>query len=180
MLKENYFIITGGPGMGKTSIIEALQVEGYTIVPESGRDIIRQQVANNGHALPWADRAAFAELMFRQALADYRQHNTIKELVFFDRGIADTIGYLQLCDLPVLEEMKTMAQTLRSNNKVFITPPWAEIFGQDTERKQSFEEAVQTYEMMKKVYTGLGYTLITLPKASVPERARVILENSQT
>ena len=179
MLKENYFIITGGPGMGKTSVIDALHAEGYTIVPESGRGIIREQVAVNGNALPWADRAAFADLMFRQAIADYRQHTASEGPVFFDRGIADTIGYLQLCGLPVPEEMLNAARQLCSNNKVFITPPWKEIFGQDTERKQSFEEAVRTYEMMEELYTSLGHALVVLPKVSIPERVQFLLENSQ-
>jgi Predicted ATPase len=177
MFKENYFIITGGPGMGKTAIIEALRLKGYTVVPESGRDIIREQVAAGGNALPWADRAAFAELMFIQAVADYNQYSSSTEPVFFDRGIADTIGYLQLCGLSVPEEMLITAKELCYHNKVFITPPWEEIFHQDAERKQSFEEAVRTYEMMERVYAALGYTLVVLPEASITERTRFILEN---
>jgi len=42
-------------------------------------------------------------------------------------------------------------------------PLWPEIFAQDSERKQSFEEAVATYEVMVDTYAALGYELIQLP-----------------
>lgn len=51
--KENMkIIITGGPGMGKTSIIGSLEEMGYSTVPESGRDIIRNQTEICGDRLP--------------------------------------------------------------------------------------------------------------------------------
>lgn len=179
MIKENYFIITGGPGMGKTAIIEQLRLKGYACVPETGRNIIQQQMAIQGTALPWANSGEFALLMFRQSVLDYQQHLHIQAPVFFDRGIPDTIGYLQLCGLPVLEEMIQAAETLRSNTQVFITPPWEEIFHHDEERKQSFEEAVRTYEQMQQLYAYLGYSLTVLPKVSVAERIACILPENR-
>src|SRR3546814_9419519 len=61
--RPDFHVITGGPGSGKSTLIEALAVEGFDHMPEAGRAIIRDQVAIGGAALPWADRAAFAELM---------------------------------------------------------------------------------------------------------------------
>lgn len=58
-----FHIITGGPGSKKTTLIDALALEGFHYMPEAGRAIIRDQVAIEGTALPWSDRAAFAELM---------------------------------------------------------------------------------------------------------------------
>src|SRR3546814_20487999 len=61
--RPDFHVITGGPGSGKSTLIEALAVEGFDHMPEAGRAIIRDQVAIGGAALPWADRAAFAALM---------------------------------------------------------------------------------------------------------------------
>lgn len=174
---DRFFIITGGPGMGKTAVIAALGKLGYITVPETGRDIIRQQVAEGGQALPWANREAFARLMFEQSLRDYQRQPYGNGPVFFDRGIADTIGYLELCGLPVPEEMQRAAALYRFNQIVFITPPWLSIYEQDKERKQSFEEAVLTYESMVKVYSRLEYRLVQLPQATVQERAAFILDS---
>ncbi|HEY9262939.1 AAA family ATPase [Chitinophaga sp.] len=175
MKKDQFFIIAGGPGMGKTAVITALRERGYTCVPETGRDIIRQQVATGGHALPWADRQEFARLMFEQSLLDFEAAVNQPSPVFFDRGIADTIGYLELCGLPVPAAMREAAATYRFNTRVFFTPPWLAIYEQDSERKQSFEEAVRTYDRMIKTYEQLGYEAITLPEATVGERVAFIL-----
>ncbi|MBS0030447.1 AAA family ATPase [Chitinophaga sp. 22321] len=175
MKKDNFFIITGGPGMGKTSLIEALAARGYDCVPETGRDIIRQQVAAGGNALPWGDREAFARLMFEQSLADFQQRVGQTAPVFFDRGIADTIGYLELCGLPVPAAMREAAALYRFNNKVFLTPPWKDIYEQDSERKQSFDLAVATCNSMVATYQQLQYELTVLPTATIAERIRFIL-----
>lgn len=175
MKKDNFFVITGGPGMGKTTVIMALQELGYTCVPESGRDIIQQQVASGGEALPWRNREAFAALMFDQSLRDFNAHAGQTQPVFFDRGIADTIGYLTLCGLPVPATMPEAARRYPFNNRVFFTPPWPAIYEQDNERKQSFDEAVRTYEQLLRTYEELGYEAVILPKASVDDRVQFIL-----
>lgn len=179
MKKDNFFIITGGPGMGKTSLINALGERGFTCVPETGRDIIRQQVATAGNALPWGNRQEFARLMFEQSISDFQQQAALLTPVFFDRGIADTIGYLQLCSLPVPAAMRDAAALYRFNKKVFLTPPWKAIYEQDSERKQSFEEAVRTYNMMVSTYQQLNYELLILPASTVAERIAFILSATQ-
>lgn len=173
---DHCFIVTGGPGMGKTAIIKALGELEHITVPETGREIIRQQVATGGHALPWDDRQAFARRMFEQSVADYEALTPARGPVFFDRGIADTIGYLELCGLPVPAEMLLVARSHRFNKKVFLTPPWQAIYEQDAERKQSFAEAVATYDCMISVYQRLNYELVLLPEAPVAARVQLLLE----
>ena len=57
--KPNFFVITGGPGVGKTTLLEALAKQGFPYVPEVAREIIREQASRNGDALPWANIPAF-------------------------------------------------------------------------------------------------------------------------
>ena len=57
-----FFVITGGPGSGKTTLVEALRRAGYACSVEAGRAIIQDQVARGGRALPWIDPAAFAQM----------------------------------------------------------------------------------------------------------------------
>ena len=173
--ETNYHIITGGPGSGKSTLIDALRNAGYTCVPESGRAIIRQQVEAGGTALPWADKNAFARLMFEQAVADYRAYQTAEGPVFFDRGLPDVSGYLRLCGLPVPEDIDAANAQWRYHPVVFIAPPWEEIFSNDSERKQDFAEALATFEQMEAVYNDAGYKLLHLPKASVEKRVDVVL-----
>lgn len=177
LTKSNFIVITGGPGMGKTALVQHLSELGYRHVPETGRAIIQQQVQDGGNALPWQDRATYAQLMFNKSLEDYFKLITASDPIFFDRGIPDVIGYLELCELPVPYAMIETARNNRYHRDVFITPPWQEIYENDTERKQDFEEAFRTWEMMKEVYTRFNYNLVEIPKLPVSDRVCFILDH---
>ncbi len=173
---DRLFIITGGPGSGKSTLMEALAARGVRTMPEAGRAIIQDQAAMGGQALPWADRRAFAELMLSWEMRSYREALRLSGPVIFDRGVPDVLGYLRLCKLPVPAPVEQAARDLRYHRRVFIAPPWREIFAPDAERKQTFEEAEATHRAMIETYSGLGYELISLPLEPVEERARLVLE----
>src|SRR5262245_62525569 len=68
---QRFFVITGGPGSGKTSLIEALARAGFAHSVEAGRAVIQDQLAIGGSALPLSDLRAFAELMLCWELRSY-------------------------------------------------------------------------------------------------------------
>lgn len=173
---ERFIVVTGGPGSGKSTLIDCLQGAGFSRSYEAGRGVIQDQMAIGGGALPWADPDLFAELMLCWELRTYRNAATQAAPVFFDRGIPDIIGYLRLAGRPVPAHLHTAARTLRYHPRVFIAPPWPEIYEQDTERRQSQAEAEGTYDIMVTTYTEQGYELVQLPRAPVEERVRFVTE----
>lgn len=175
---ERFIALTGGPGSGKSTLIEALKQAGFAASAEAGRGIIRDQMAIGGRALPWSDPMAFAELMLSWEMRSYHTAERRTGPVFFDRGVPDVVGYLRLMNLPVPEYVTKAAETFRYNRRVFIAPPWEEIFQKDQERKQDFAEAVRTYEAMVAVYGAFGYVLMEIPQASVAERVGFVLRNA--
>lgn len=174
---ENLYIISGGPGSGKSTLLKALRRHGFPCMPEAGRAIIQHHLSIGGTALPWADRNLFAELMLSWDIRSYNEALQLNTSVLFDRGIPDVMGYLRLCNLPVPPHIEKAAKTYRYHQRVFIAPPWQEIFTRDAERKQSFEEAQATYKALAEVYLELGYELLPIPLASVEERVKFVLEN---
>jgi predicted ATPase len=165
---DRFFIITGGPGSGKTTLISAL--DGIHRMPEAGRAVIQEELAAGGTALPWIDPLAFAEKMLQQDIASWDAALQLDGPVIFDRGIPDIAGYLQLSEIAVPAHLAQAARERRYNRRVFIAPPWRTIFTQDAERKQTFAEAEATFRAMQTTYTELGYELIALPLAPVEER----------
>ncbi|WP_433949084.1 AAA family ATPase [Brevundimonas diminuta] len=176
MISPRRIVLTGGPGSGKTTLLEALAAAGHVTSPEAGRAIIRRQQAIDGEALPWKDRALFAELMLDRELEAHARAESADGPVFFDRGVPDVVGYLSLCGLPVPAHMERAAQDIRYDRRVFIAPVWPEIFGQDAERKQDLDEARRTFDAMAETYPRFGYELIELPKAPVSERLDFVLK----
>ena len=168
-------VVTGGPGSGKTTLIEALAGAGHACIPEAGRAIIRAERASGGQALPWSDTAAYADAMLERDVAAYAAARASQGRVFFDRGLPDVAGYRQLAGLPFCP-VTDGACRLHRYGCVFIAPPWREIYVNDAERRQDAAEAERTYHVMNEVYRTYGYEAIELPRASIVERVAFVLD----
>lgn len=170
------YIITGGPGCGKTSIIETLSRLGYTTYPEVSRTLIRQQMQLEQSVLPWKNMNDFAGLALREMKHQYQDACSGGKLCFFDRGIPDIIGYLHFSKLTRSSEISAAAAMHRYAPVVFICPPWAEIYVNDPERPQTFDDAQGLYYHIRSAYETLQYTIIEVPKDAVSVRTEFILD----
>jgi predicted ATPase len=173
---EKLFVVTGGPGAGKTTLLAAAAVAGYSTWPEAGRAIIQSQLAIGGRALPWADRALYAELMLDRDMQVHAAASASGQIALCDRGVPDLLGYARRCGLNKVAHIRKAVELFRYNHTVFIAPPWREIYAQDTERKQDWAEAVATFEALASVYEELGYCLAELPKVDVAGRLEFVVE----
>jgi predicted ATPase len=176
---DRLFVLTGGPGSGKTTLIEALAAAGVATSPEVGRAVIREQLAIGGDALPWADQRAFAELMVVRDVAAQEAALASGGVTVLDRGVPDVVGFLRVSGLSVPPHIDAAARRCRYNSRVFIAPYWDEIFTGDAERKQTPEEARATFGVMVETYCGYGYDLVELPRVPVAERVSFIVERIQ-
>lgn len=172
---EKLFILTGGPGSGKTTTLLAIERLGFAHSPEVARQIIQEQVRDQGDALPWANREHYTSLMLERSIESYRQYELIGYPTFADRGIPDTLAYARLVQLPEQGAIREACDQFRYADRVFIAPPWREIYEIDEQRKQDFQEAEHTYEVLARTYKDCNYDLVELPKATPQERATFIL-----
>ncbi|NIZ13767.1 AAA family ATPase [Phaeobacter sp. HF9A] len=96
-MSDHFFVVTGGPGAGKTSLITELAGRGFHTIPESGRAIIREEIQSGGDALPWADRTDAGVRLGRLQ----RRTDTLRPPDLRPRHSPDIVGYLTLCGLPM-------------------------------------------------------------------------------
>ena len=175
---NNFYVITGGPGVGKTTLLEELQKRNFNVIPEIARELIKEQQKKNGRALPWKNKNLYKNMMFDRSLNSFEQAGknfNIENPIFFDRGFLDTICYAELIQSEVNKQMKSYARNWRYSKSVFILPPWQEIYETDSERKQDWEEAVLTFKQMRKTYVTYGYNVIEVPKMPVNKRTDFVL-----
>jgi predicted ATPase len=171
---SNLVVISGGPGAGKTTLLLELEWRGFRFAAEVARQIIQEQVRDGGNALPWGDREQYCRLMLERSIASYLEHAASKGTTFFDRGIPDTFCYARLIGSPLESEIFAACDRYRYMGRVFLAPPWQEIYSTDTERKQTYDEVVKTYHMMGEAYEDCGYEVVEIPRASPAQRADFI------
>lgn len=176
MENRNFYIFTGGPGSGKSTVLEILKNKGYLTVNEVAREIIKNQVRTGGDALPWKNTVRYSNLMLLWSIVDFEEFVHTDKPCFFDRGIIDTIGYARLINIPVSDDMLLTSNRYRYNKKVFLFPFWKEIYVNDAERKQDLDEAQKTCLVLKETYEKFGYETVDVPFLSPEERAEWILK----
>jgi predicted ATPase len=166
---SRFVIISGCSSGGKSTLIAELARRGHATVPEPGRRVVRDEQANGGSALPWADTAAFVDRIVALARADYRAAYANPGWTFFDRGLFDAISALgQVTGTGIRPELLAAYPYHR---QVFLTPPWPEIYETDGERKHGLAQAEQEYDRLLAEYPAHGYEIVLLPKVSIPARA---------
>ena len=120
----NLFVLTGGPGAGKTTVLLELEKRGYRVVPEVARQIIQEQVRDGGRALPWGDRKLYTDLMLMRSVESYLQNSSATQPIFFDRGVPDTMGYARLIGLEDQAPSRRACDQHCYAACVFVAPPW--------------------------------------------------------
>lgn len=93
--------------------------------------------------------------------------------VFFDRGLIDAaVGLQHLTGEPLIEKL---GRSHRYHRRVFLAPPWPEIYVQDAERRHGLAAAISEYSRLLEVYPSLGYEVSILPKTGVEQRVDFVL-----
>lgn len=174
LIKSNFFVLTGGPGVGKTTLIRHLRAEGLTCVDETARAVIREQVSSGGTAVPWGDTQAYFETVARRDLALFDAMAEETATVLFDRNLVDAACWALAEGITTPPDLIEALRARRCNPVVFVAPPWPEIYETDDERKQTWAEAEATFPRVMTALVALDYQPIVLPCVSVAERAAFV------
>ena len=168
-------VITGGPGSGKTVLINHLQKLGFNCMHEISRSITIEAQRKGIEQLFLEDPLLFSEKLLEGRLQQFQESlNSDDTHLFFDRGLPDVTAYLEYkqANYPIHFD-QTCA--LHRYDSVFLLPPWEEIYEQDNERYESFEQAKQIYWYLVGGYQKYSYEIDEVPSVSIESRTDYIL-----
>lgn len=168
-------VLSGCSGGGKSTLLAELDRRGFAVVPEPGRRIVEEELRGDGHGLPWVDLAAFANRAVNLAAEDRRRMSSEAGWVFFDRGLVDAAVALEHATGSPARNL--LASYDRYHERVFLTPPWPEIYVTENERQHDLAEAIAEYDRLVIAYRELGYETFILPKVPVEDRADFVLRH---
>ena len=168
-------VFTGGPGAGKTTVLDALRSQGHAVVEDTARTIIQNR-RRQGLA-PRPEPLEFAEEILREDIEKYRKSAAEQGYVFFDRGVLDALCMLdQVAQLPPAE-LDAFVTKYPYNRRVFGFPPWEAIYASDAERDQTFADSVRVHATTVQWYRRCKYEIVEVPRASVSERCAYVLNS---
>ena len=146
---RNWYVITGGPSAGKTTLIKALEENGFHVEHESARMVIDQGILT-GKTIEEIrrDEGAFQDEVYMHK-RNRERHLDPDELIFFDRGMQDTYAYNTLCGAPITEEMQQEMDT-SFYKKIFLLEPFK--YEADYARTESLEERDLLFDLLKEAY----------------------------
>jgi predicted ATPase len=120
--------------------------------------------------------AQFGNEILRRDIARYREMRITDHPVFFDRGIVDALCILAQQQAIAPGEVAAYVQSFPYNAVVLFMPPWEAIYRTDSERDQTFAEAVQVFEGLRTWYARWGYDTIEVPRMAIDQRVNFILQ----
>ncbi len=169
------YIFTGGPGAGKTTVLDLLREKGFTCVPEVARAIIKERLAEG--LAPRPEPLQFARDILTKEIAQYDNTELGNQPLFFDRGIGDALYQLYQCGEIQSDQITRYLSERPYNKRVFIFPPWREIYIADAERDQTYEEAVRVYQDLLRWYKQFNYLLVNVPFGEPAHRLEFVMNS---
>ncbi|GBC61292.1 hypothetical protein DENIS_2252 [Desulfonema ishimotonii] len=172
MRLTDWYVITGAPCSGKTTVINALNRMGFRVIHEAARAHIDGEL-KKGRTMAQirGNTLAFQQHILRRKLTIEKRLSP-RKTVFLDRGIPDSIGYYRLSGLSISEPM-AHSRTVRYKKIFFF-----DRLGFQTDRVRSEDEATAARldRLLREAYHTLGYNMVHVPVLPVAERTKFILK----
>lgn len=168
-------MITGGPGTGKSTVIDELVSRNFQCMPEISRQVTLNAREKGIEQLFLTKPLLFSELLLEGRVNQYIEAETKNtELVFFDRGIPDVHAYMNYISIDYPKTYINRSNLYRYDY-IFLMPPWEEIYISDNERYENFEQALAIHNHLERTYKKLNYPIIEVPTGTVEKRTDFIL-----
>lgn len=167
------YVLTGGPGTGKSSIILALEQLGEYVMREAAGDYIKLRQAH-GQKTPWTEPDFQDRILDLQLQREARIPKDAKR-AFLDRGIHDGLAYAQK-GTQTYDRILTEAQKARYDT-VFLIGMLDSTETTET-RRECHEEAALLGQQLAHIYQEHGYEMIALKAGTLQERVARILKHA--
>lgn len=164
-------VITGGPGVGKSSIISELEVRGEAVLREAATDLIALLNAKGLHE-PWeAENFQNNITLFQE-----RREDTVGsdlELVFQDRSLIDSFGYYEFRKQTIPANLDTKLKQMKLEGKYYEYVFFIKNLGQsflNEIRKHDLEDSMNIEYHLREAYRSRGYKIVDIEQGSVDHR----------
>lgn len=175
--REHWYVLTGGPSTGKTSVLNALEEKGYHTVHESARSVIEAGLAE-GISLS-AMRQDLAQFQRSIANLNLVRQNALspQDTIFFDRAMPDGLAYMIEAGIEVPTDLREIIDE-QKYGKVFLFEPLEQYFTDYYRLEhEDIEFTKRLNQILEDVYSAQGMNPIKVPAMPVEDRVKFILQH---
>ncbi len=170
-------VITGGPGTGKSSIINHLKARGFLCYEEISRQVTLQARKDGIEQLFLTQPLLFSEKLLEGRTLQFMDAAKEPEnAVFLDRGLPDVLAYMDYIGDAYPKRFTEICKS-HQYDCAFVLAPWQEIFTSDSERYENFEQATEIHHHLFETYKRFGYQLIDVPFGSIENRTDFVIDS---
>lgn len=160
-------VITGGPSVGKTTIVNGLHSLGFTVLHEQATQIIKE-----GKYLPWVDRPSFQAEVLRRQLSQEEALGDSDALTFMDRGLFDGEAYYIFDEIEIPRVFNLYSGARYS--LVFLVEP-LDFFDQNDVRREDLNFTMEISKILENCYKRRHLPVVRVPVMSPEERVSFVL-----
>jgi predicted ATPase len=173
-VETNWYVLTGGPSAGKTSLLTHLALLGHRILPEVARYLIDVELSRGSsiQAIRANDVGFQRQILELKVAAEQRLPP--HECIFLDRGLPDTLAYCRALGIDETASREAVEQGQRYR-AVFLLELGG--YAPDYARTESADAAQGLTDLLEQVYAELDYPLIHVPWMPLEQRAAFILHH---
>ncbi len=173
-IQTNWYVITGGPSSGKTTMVNMLKDEGYKTTIEHARHYIDLQKVE-GKTI---EEIRKNQLEFQRGILDMQiaQEEALdpNEVVFLDRALPDELAYYRFLNLPIDEELKNALDKF-VYKKVYILDPLPLVKDYARIEDEAAQKAI--HNLLTEVYESMQSPVVHVAVMEVEERMKFIIKN---
>ena len=175
MSKLKKIVLTGGPSSGKTSIIKNLKKLGFLCFDEVARELFfGTSVLNSFKKNPLLfSKKIINKRIDHYLISENKTSNAKRNLCFFDRGIHDSIAYLNYMKV----ENDYEKRLKRFNySLIFLLELNKNFFKNDINRSESFDQSKSIHNEIELIYKKFNFEIIKVPWMNIEKRTNFILD----
>lgn len=173
-MTPNWYVVTGGPSTGKTTLLYRLSLRGYKTIPEGARAVIDDAIEKGMTVEELrSNERHFQELVLAHKV-EVEQTLDKDQLTFFDRGMHDTTAYIEYYGDHLTDSEKVLVSASRYK-AVFLLDQLEE-YSEDYARveDEAFRDGIQG--LLEKAYADDGIPVVHVPAIGLDNRVEFILD----
>ena len=148
----NWYVLTGGPCTGKTTMVNMLSNVGYKTTIEHARHYIDTQKASGRSVKEITEKKRQFQLGVLNMQLEEEQSLNPNEIVFLDRAIPDALAYYRFLGIPP-EQALLDAMDFFCYKKIFILDRLPLI--NDYARREDEADQIRIHNLIIEVYKAL-------------------------